>query len=621
MREENFAKVIEKRKFGMFLAELRRGSHTTQRQLGRYVGVSNQIVSKWETGASLPEPDAILALARFFGISCDELLEMKLRTPTSDVGREESPTVLLSKMAVENYAVDPPPDAHESLIPEPSDTVTGDFFTTWWIQQQIARRRGIRFDYCAGIRDALTDELLFGKESPYHPLSREYRKGLIFLLDDGWDVPFGTKHLPGDSAAFGTLEVNAEKFASLGNTPNARLKRMRAMVEGMGYAGLGLWIATERAGKTPEETHRFYKRHAALHGAAGVRYWKVDWGRHERDTEYRRILTEEVHAAVPGLLVEHCVTQVPLVQDRYEENFFEKRRKMAAELLAFSDVYRLYDLCAPFEISETLSRLDDAFSAAEHTPRGEGRALVCAEGSDFIGAVLGCTLQIVSDSDAEKVALRFHRLSPPFEIHEAEYRRSEETLTDSLYFERHVMHWIPTENSVVSVTAPAVMARGCALPAVRVPSGERPFVAASRHPRTGVYAVGSFRRTLDPNRHVAYPADVTLAVEGTCVTVGIFGTFRSLTLEYPRAFSAEPRILAQDMRCEYSVDVTTKDCIFENSIRFDGRDLRTFAKSSMLCTDVSEPALLICVKVPSDKSKGSENGDREGKTAIGKRRK
>lgn len=387
--------------------------------------------------------------------------------------------------------------------------------------------------------------------------------------------------------------MNAEKFSSLGNTPNARLKRIRAMTEGLGYAGLGLWLAAERAGDSPEQTRLFYEKHATLHAAAGVRYWKVDWGRHERDMMYRRILTETAHRVAPGLFVEHCVTQIPLVQDRYEENFFDTRRRLAADLLTFSDAYRIYDLCPPFEDVDTFARLDDAFSVAKCAPHAEGRGLVSAEGSDYIGVTLGCTLQIAAGSESEKIALRFHRLSPPFGVREAEYRRSTETLTDSLYFARNVKHWIATEWSVVSMTAPAVMARGCELPTVTPVAGERPFVTASRHPHTGVYAVGSFRRTIDPNRRISYPADVTLAVEGRCVTLGVFGVFHTLTLKYPHPLPKRITVLAQDMRCDYSIDMTTRVHISEDLLHFDGRDLRDMAEFSMFCSEFSEPALLL----------------------------
>ena len=47
---------------------LRRKSGLSQEQLAEKVGVSRQAVSKWETGASVPELDKLLALSEFFSV-------------------------------------------------------------------------------------------------------------------------------------------------------------------------------------------------------------------------------------------------------------------------------------------------------------------------------------------------------------------------------------------------------------------------------------------------------------------------------------------------------------------------------------------------------------------------
>lgn len=46
----------------------------SQEELAARLGVSRQAVSKWELGTSTPEPENIIALARIFGITTDELL-------------------------------------------------------------------------------------------------------------------------------------------------------------------------------------------------------------------------------------------------------------------------------------------------------------------------------------------------------------------------------------------------------------------------------------------------------------------------------------------------------------------------------------------------------------------
>ena len=60
---------------GNKIAELRKAKGMTQEQLGRQLGVSAAAVSKWETGASDPSTANLIALAKLYGISPEELLE------------------------------------------------------------------------------------------------------------------------------------------------------------------------------------------------------------------------------------------------------------------------------------------------------------------------------------------------------------------------------------------------------------------------------------------------------------------------------------------------------------------------------------------------------------------
>lgn len=53
----------------------RRAAKLSQEELAAMVGVSRQAVSKWELGDATPEVDKLLALARAFGMTTDELLD------------------------------------------------------------------------------------------------------------------------------------------------------------------------------------------------------------------------------------------------------------------------------------------------------------------------------------------------------------------------------------------------------------------------------------------------------------------------------------------------------------------------------------------------------------------
>lgn len=60
------------------IRELRRAKGVSQEVLAQALGVSFQAVSKWETAATLPDVAMIPAIARYFGVSTDELYDFNL---------------------------------------------------------------------------------------------------------------------------------------------------------------------------------------------------------------------------------------------------------------------------------------------------------------------------------------------------------------------------------------------------------------------------------------------------------------------------------------------------------------------------------------------------------------
>ena len=59
---------------GEKLQTLRQRAGMSQDVLAERMGVSRQAVSKWETGTADPSTSNLLALAKLFGISAEELL-------------------------------------------------------------------------------------------------------------------------------------------------------------------------------------------------------------------------------------------------------------------------------------------------------------------------------------------------------------------------------------------------------------------------------------------------------------------------------------------------------------------------------------------------------------------
>lgn len=64
-------------KIGKKIKELRRQQDITQEKLADYLNISYQAVSKWENGLALPDITLLPKLANFFGVSTDELLDLK----------------------------------------------------------------------------------------------------------------------------------------------------------------------------------------------------------------------------------------------------------------------------------------------------------------------------------------------------------------------------------------------------------------------------------------------------------------------------------------------------------------------------------------------------------------
>lgn len=66
--------AVVRRSLGEALKEHRTQCKMTQEFVAEHLGVSRQAVSKWESGTSDPSTSNLLALAKLYGISADELL-------------------------------------------------------------------------------------------------------------------------------------------------------------------------------------------------------------------------------------------------------------------------------------------------------------------------------------------------------------------------------------------------------------------------------------------------------------------------------------------------------------------------------------------------------------------
>ena len=87
--------MIDNIAVGKTIAKLRQNKNMTQQQLAAALNVSHQAVSKWETGAALPDVQTLMALTGLFGITMEQLLngevpEDRIETPKPVSPVEES---------------------------------------------------------------------------------------------------------------------------------------------------------------------------------------------------------------------------------------------------------------------------------------------------------------------------------------------------------------------------------------------------------------------------------------------------------------------------------------------------------------------------------------------------
>ena len=79
-------------KTGAFLKELRKEKNITQEQLAEEMGVSRRTVSRWETGANMPDMDILIDISDFYGIDLREILDGERKSEHMD--KEMKETVL-----------------------------------------------------------------------------------------------------------------------------------------------------------------------------------------------------------------------------------------------------------------------------------------------------------------------------------------------------------------------------------------------------------------------------------------------------------------------------------------------------------------------------------------------
>jgi hypothetical protein len=488
----------------------------------------------------------------------------------------------------------------ERLVPE-SPVEAPSYWCTWAAQNYMYGHNLAKLDTQilegdSGSKlahDAMTEDILFGKNGWATAFFPKIRKDVFLLLDDGWQV--------GGTATF---ELDSRKFPSFTGSSIERLKKLNHAVEAAGWRSTALWCRNTPGGDADHHLERVSQ-------SAGIRYWKIDIG----DPAFNLVrLRDETH--IP-LTLEHVSGEAPVNGDwrkdgRFGPQSWDSRRM---KILQNTDVFRTYDVTAILSLPTTLDRVAEMLKGAEG--HSGIHALLNVEDEVYLAAAMGCTMGILrhpmhgmrpgSDADLffngprqakrrmdEVVrALRWQRIAPPFVPGVGSVMVSEEVLTDSWVFERG-QTW---QNDIVGMTvaqgAPAAITRDIDLPEIRS-KGEKPFITAARFPN-GAIAIAAHERTKVGNGWFMPKSDVTLSVVDAPGPFGVFGYFDSLTLVFNGPLQKQ-RILAQDLAGDRSFDITNAVRIRENSLFIPGGVMRKIGLHSATPGDISAPGLVIALR-------------------------
>ena len=102
---------------GRRIARLRLARTATQERLAKELNVSPQAVSKWENDINYPDISLLPDLARFLGVSVDELLSGASASAQESVAAQESATAQESAAEVVSVAADEPAE----IVEEPTE--------------------------------------------------------------------------------------------------------------------------------------------------------------------------------------------------------------------------------------------------------------------------------------------------------------------------------------------------------------------------------------------------------------------------------------------------------------------------------------------------------------------
>ncbi len=482
--------------------------------------------------------------------------------------------------------------AEQSLVPE-TPSKAPDYFCTWNVQGYVVSYLG-NLSGNQKTRAAINEANVFGTEKyqGWVNFFPEIRSDLYFVMDDSWDIP---QDVNGASNEYlGLVELDPTRFPSFKGESKERLKAFTDKIKSYGWKGAGGWICAQESSvdKNHNDQERYWTERLKAADYAGFDYWKVDWGRHDRNADWRKKLSALGHQHAPALVIEHA---------------------MVNEYIEFSDVFRTYDVENIIAVPVTIQRVADLLG---YQAKGNAKGIINCEDEPYIAVGLGCAIGIMrfsfdgnlpnGDQDfvfppvgrdikhrlAETIrAVRWHRIAEPFGVSNDAHIDSER-FTDFWIVGKRETWMDRPDGEKVSADAPARISRNMPLPKIIDATAEAPFVLAAKYPN-GAVAVATIGRTLG-REYKLTPQSISIELTDITVPVGIFGDYKELILVCPEKINkSKITVYGQDLAQANAVDISREVKVDGNKLILPGELIRKIGLAANRAGDVSDPGMVI----------------------------
>lgn len=514
-----------------------------------------------------------------------------------------------------------------NLIPPASDKPSNNYYCTW-NTQNFGRYDAVNeadasvFIGQSGAKKArafLNEEHLTDPQGFLNQYAA-VRKELWFLVDDGWDVPYDI-HPDKNIRSFGSLEVSTERFPSCTGTPAERLHKLNKIVKNAGWRGLGIWVASQAVGEeygeflSYSESLEYWTERLKWSHYAGIGYWKIDWGCHQFDPEWRLLIDSLRDKYASELVIEHChPAAAPLnnVDIRNGQQVSDGRfaswepwPERWTEIARNSQIFRTYDVLSQLSQPTTVDRI----AVLLEKLYGSDCVLNC-EDEVYIAAALGLNMGVMRSGmnhdipvfcfDPQRLshrlkeverAVRWQRIAPAFPVGTNSLYVSDETVCGRYSFKQGETWMEDYIGKTVLQACPAYVSRGIKPDEIRCETEDKPIFVASRF-QNGAVAMATLARTF--RNGVCKTPLCTPVFSGLTpdTLFGIFGVYKSIVLKFTQKLDGI-RVYMQDAASETAYDVTDKVKISQNSLEIPGQIINEISE----CTDESEPGVVLKVQI------------------------